>query len=153
MKAKNLRQLDLPEVQAPGGLPVARVIDPIPLLPMIRSTSTLQRATEFARELCGLQDKQIYDVVGIDSGHFSRIKSGSASWPQDERWLKSLNVMRTEIPVIWQVEALGYDWTTLRKHRSDLEQQLEAANGRIRELEHDAAVKDRFVQELVRGTR
>lgn len=156
MKSKDVRQLDLPAVKpAEKAERAARplVVDAISLLPTIRNLPTLHRSIEFARELSGLQNKEIYGQAGIDPGAFSRMTDGSAWYPQDERWLKILNILGTEIPVMWQVEALGYDWTTLRKHQSELEQELEIAKQRIRELEHDREVEQRVMARIVGGRK
>lgn len=151
MKSKDLRQLDLPVMKPVERVAQPHVVDAISLLPTIRNIRTLHASVEFARELSGLEDKEIYDRVGIDSGAFSRMKSGSAWYPQDERWLSILNTMKTEIPVIWQVEALGYDWSTLRKHQTDLEARLERAETRVRELEHEREVERRCLRDYLGG--
>lgn len=153
MKSKDLRQLDLPVVKPAEHVPKAQIVDAISLLPGIRNLPTLHSSIEFARKLAGLQDKQIYDQAGIDSGAFSRMTSGLAWYPQDERWLKILNILGTEIPVMWQVEALGYDWTSLRRHQTELERELEVARQRIRELEHDREVEQRVMARIVSGRK
>lgn len=146
-------QLELPTLRSVAPVSQAAEVDAIALLPTIRRLPTLHHSIELARELCLLPDKQIYDPVGIDQGAFSRMRSGSAWYPQDERWPKILNTMRTEIPVIWQVESLGYDWTSLRKHKSDLEAQLEDANKRIRELEHERDIELRALRAVFAGRK
>lgn len=156
MRSRDVKQLDLPAVKpAEQVARVAKplVVDAISLLPTIRNLPTLHRSIEFARELSGLQDKEIYGPCGIDAGAFSRMTSGSAWYPQDERWLKILNILGTEIPVMWQVEALGYDWTSLRRHQSETERELEAARQRIRELEHDREVEQRVIAQLIGGRK
>ena len=154
MKSKDVRQLDLPAVKpVDHAASHAHVHDVISLLPTIRRLPTLHRSIEFARELSGLQDKEIYGPCRIDSGAFSRMTSGSAWYPQDERWLMILNRLNTEIPVVWQVEALGYDWTSLRRHQSETERKLEAAEQRIRQLEHDREVEQRAIAQLIGGRR
>src|SRR4051812_3295541 len=99
MKTRDVRQLDLPAFKPIDKVSRAHPVDALPLLPTIRKLPTLHRAVEFARELSGLEDKQIYDVVGIDAGSFSRMTKGQAWYPQDERWLNILNILNTEIPV------------------------------------------------------
>jgi hypothetical protein len=154
MKSKDVRQLDLPVVKpADPSVMQAHVHDVISLLPTIRRIPTLHKSIEFARELSGLEDKEIYGRSGIDPAQFSRMKSGSAWYPQDDRWLKILNTMKTEIPVAWQVEALGYDWSSLRRHQSETERELEAARLRIRELEHDREVEQRVIAQLIGGRK
>lgn len=153
MKPRDVRQLELPTVKPAEKVMRAHPVDVTPLLPTIRRLPTLHRAIEFARELSGLEDKQIYDVVGIDAGSFSRMTKGQAWYPQDERWTQILNILNSEIPVIWQVESLGYDWSTLRKHTSELEDKLEAANRRIRELENEREIEQRCLQSVLGGHR
>lgn len=153
MKSRDVRQLDLPVVKPADPSARAHAHDVISLLPTIRRLPTLHRSIEFARELSGLEDKEIYGRSGIDPGAFSRMKSGSAWYPQDERWLTILNTLNTEIPVAWQVESLGYDWTSLRRHQSETERELEAAKQRIRELEHDREVEQRVIAQLIGGRK
>lgn len=153
MKSKNLRQLDLPVLKPLEHVPKAQIVNAISLLPAIRNLPTLHSSVEFARKLSGLQDKQIYDQAGIDSGAFSRMTSGSAWYPQDERWMKILNILQTEIPVMWMVEALGYDWLSLRKHQSELEQELEAVRAENRQLKHDREVEQQAVARLIGGRK
>ncbi len=153
MKSKDVRQLDLPAFKPADLSARAHVHDVNSLLPTIRRLPTLHRSIEFARELSGLDDKEIYGRNGIDPAAWSRMKSGSAWYPQDERWLSILNTLGTEIPVAWQVEALGYDWASLRRHQSETERELEAAKLRIRELEHDREVEQRVIAQLIGGRK
>ncbi len=154
VKTRDVRQLDLPALKpVDPATSRAHVHDVIQLLPTIRSLPTLHRSIEFARELSGLEDKEISGRCRIEPAQFSRMKSGSAWYPQDERWLNILNTMQTEIPVAWQVEALGYDWASLRRHQSETERELEAAKLRIRELEHDREVEQRVIAQLIGGRK
>lgn len=115
--SKNLSQLDLLEKQRPQ----PAVIDPLSMLSTITRRPTLLRSINLAAEVSGLEDKQIYDAIGIDASHWTRIKNGTASMPLDECFLNFLNVVGNEIPLIWLAERRGYDWGTVRKHCSTLE--------------------------------
>ena len=86
---------------------------------------TFLRAIHLAQEVSGLEDKQICGAIGIDLSHWSKIKSGASHFPTDERLLNYLNVVNSDIPLIWLAESRGYDWTTIQRHHSDLERQVE----------------------------
>lgn len=79
------------------------------------------RAIHLAQEVSGLTDKQIYEALDIDKGHFSRMKSGEGNFPMDERFINFMRLVGNEIPLIWIAEACGYDWGTIRKRCSGLE--------------------------------
>jgi hypothetical protein len=103
---------------------------------------TFLRAMHLAKEVSGLEDKEVYDPLEIDPGHWSRIKSGAAAFPMDERFLRFFDIVDNDIPLIWLAEARGYDWRTIRQHQSDLERE----NQRLRE---EIAVRDRAIGLLV----
>lgn len=92
----------------------------------IRRRPTLLRAIHLAQEVSGLEDKQIYEALGIDKGHWSRMKAGEAHFPLDERFIGFMDLVGNEIPLIWIAEKRGYDWGTVRKHCSALERENEA---------------------------
>jgi hypothetical protein len=91
----------------------------------IKRRPTLLRAFHLAQEVSGLEDKEIYGELDIDPSHWTRIKNGTASLPSDERFVRFFDVVHNEVPLIWLAESRGYDWTTIRKHRSDVERRLE----------------------------
>lgn len=93
------------------------------LIRSIRKRTTFLGAWNFAQDFAALDDKQCYDRLGIDSSHWTKIGNGTASPPADERFIRYFDVVQNEIPLIWLAEARGYDWTTIRKHQSDLEKE------------------------------
>lgn len=107
---------------------------------------TLLGAWNLAQNLAALEDKQVYDVLGMDASHWTKIRKGLASPPADERFVRYFDVVRNEIPLIWLVEARGYDWMSLRKHRSD-----EAR--RIEELEEENAALKRSMSMWVQASK
>lgn len=119
--SKNLNQLDLLEKPRPQ----TAVIDHVSMLDTIKRRPTLLRAINLAVEVSGLEDKQIYSPLGIDTSHWTRIKNGTAYFPLDETFTKFLSTVGNEIPLVWLAEACGYDWRTVRKHRSELESENE----------------------------
>jgi hypothetical protein len=102
---------------------------------MIRRRPTFLRAWHLAQEISGLEDKKICDMLKIDGSHWTKMKKGRASPPADARFTQYMDVVQNEVPLIWLAEARGYDWTTIRKHRSDVERKnadLEKDNADLR---------------------
>lgn len=125
MTSENRKQLDL----LPGAEPHVEPMTP-ELIRSIRKRPTFLAAWNFAVDFAALEDKQVYQPLGIDSAHWSRIRTGRASPPGDERFVRFFDIVQNEIPLAWLVESRGYDWMSLRKHRSDHER-------RIAELEQE----------------
>jgi hypothetical protein len=100
------------------------------LIRSIRKRPTFLAAWNFAADFSALEDKQVYGPLGIDSSHWSKIRAGRGYPPADERFVRFFDVVQNEIPLVWLVESRGYDWMSLRKHRSDEQR-------RIAELEQE----------------
>jgi len=116
------------------------------LIRSIRRRPTFLAAWNYAQDFAVLEDKQVYVDLGIDASHYSKIRSGKASPPGDERFDCYLDLVRNEIPLIWWVEKRGYDFLSLRKHRDDKDR-------RIAELEQRLADQDRAIRLLVEAQR
>ena len=71
-----MTNLELSLVRKPIGLDV-----PAQLVHQQKSSSA---AFSLACQASGLEDKEIYMSLGIDAGHFSRIKKGEAGFPPDK---------------------------------------------------------------------
>ena len=133
--SNNLKQMELlPTTKSPG--PISA-----PLEAILKRPSFL-RACMLVAELSGLEDKQLCGELDIDNSHFTKMKSGASNFPTDERLLNFLNYFDTDIPLIWLAEKRGYDWRTIRKYRSTLEQRLE-------ESEKSNAFKDEVIAILL----
>jgi len=88
---------------------------------------TRQASLNAAIVLCvqssGLDRKQVYTALGIDAATWSRIESGQANFPVN----KLENLMDwcgNEAPLMWLVNARGYDWQSVREKQSEIEKQL-----------------------------
>lgn len=125
-ESKELSQLDLLPQMTPH-------VEEVAISTITRRTSLL-RALHLSIETSGLEDKQIYGALGIDASHWTRIKNGTAALPPD-KIAKFMDVVRNEILLIWLAEFRGYDWTTIRKHRSDLERENERLRQKIADQE------------------
>lgn len=116
------------------------------LIRSIRRRPTFLGAWNFAQDFSGLEDKQVYVDLGIDASRYSKIRSGKASPPADERFDRYLDLVRNEIPLIWWIEKRGYDFLSLRRHQDDKDR-------RIAELERELAEEKRFSQRLGKAYR
>lgn len=100
--------------------PEAPHIEPLTpeLIASIRRKRTFLAAWNFGQDFSGLEDKQCYVPLQMDSSHWSKIRKGNASPPGDDRLNRYLDVIQNEFPLVWWAESRGYDWLTIRKHRS-----------------------------------
>jgi hypothetical protein len=119
MDSKVRHQLEL----LPSVEPHIELVTP-ELINQIRRRPTLLAAWNFAQDFACLEDKQCYGPIGIDPSHWGKIRSGKASPPADQRFVHYMDVVRNEIPLIWLSESRGYDFLTMRKHRSDHERRI-----------------------------
>jgi len=88
----------------------------------VRRLTSKSDAFEFSLRCSGYQNKEIPDVFKMDLGQWSCITGGTKHFPHD-RENEFMNVMGNEIPLIYAVEARGYDFSTLRKHQTDTERE------------------------------
>jgi hypothetical protein len=122
MDSKNRKQLELLVGRAQ---PHIEEVTP-QLIRLIKNKPTFLSAWNFAAQLSELEPKQIYGPLQIDPSHWTKITNGAASPPADERFVQFMDVVGNDIPLIWIAEKRGWDWTTIRSHRSDLERENEA---------------------------
>src|ERR1041385_1130913 len=104
------------------------------LVRSIRKRPTFLAAWNFAVDFAGLEDKQVYQPLGIDSSHWTKIRSGRAFPPADERFVRFFDIVQNEIALVWLVGSRGYDWMSLRQHRSDSERRVAELEQEVRDL-------------------
>lgn len=92
------------------------------------------------QQVGGLEDKQVASALGMDPAQWSRIKTGSAHFPQD-RLGKFMDACANEAPLIWLATRRGYALTPLeteleRRLRTEREarERVEAENRLLRDL-------------------
>lgn len=115
------------------------------LVARVRTKPTFLRAWNYAQDVSCLEDKTVYSALNIDASHWTKIKKGNGSPPADERFTRFFDVVKNDIPLIWLAEARGYDFLTMRRHRSSLERENE-------ELKKEIADRDRALA-LIIGAR
>lgn len=105
-------------------------------------------AIKLCISLAGFQaDKQVYDALHIDAGHWSRITRGEAHFPVD-KLTELMDLCGNEAPLIWLTHARGYEPASLRKRETETERRLREAEERIALLTHDK----RVLTEALRGS-
>jgi hypothetical protein len=93
----------------------------------------LRRVIRYSISLRDLDAKQVYEPLGKDQAVWSRIESGSASFPA-EQLPKLAEICDNHAPLMWLAYRAGYELTPLR---SELEQRLEAEQVARAELERE----------------
>ena len=83
---------------------------------------TLGKAIELCAELGPLCPKALQDKLGVDKAQWSRWISGQEGikW---ERLHKLIGLCGNDVPVLWMIQALGYDLTAMRKVETTLERE------------------------------
>jgi hypothetical protein len=104
------------------------------LIRIIKRKPTFLSAWNFAQDFAELEDKEVYEPLQIDSSHWTKIGKGSASPPGDARFVQYFDVVQNEIPLIWLAEKRGYDWMTIRKHRTNEQKVIAEQAQEIRDL-------------------
>lgn len=93
-------------------------------LALVKSQRTLLGAIKLCISAAGFDsDKTLYMDLGIDPGHWSRIMRGEAHFPID-KLPDLMDACGNESPLLWLVDARGYDTASLRQRESELEREL-----------------------------
>jgi hypothetical protein len=103
---------------------------PVPVnLDELARKKTLGAALELCANLAGYDlDKQLAGPLGVDTGQFSRWKSGEegVKWP---KFAALLDFCGNDAPVLWMAHQRGWDLHSFRR----LETETERENRRLRE--------------------
>ena len=116
------------------------------LIAAIRRKSTLSQVWKFSQDHADLEDKQVYSVLDMDSSQWTKIRKGQMWPPCDERFGRYMDLVGNEFPLVWLAESRGYDFLTMRKHRSDQER-------RIAELEEENRALKRSMRHWAEAQR
>lgn len=108
---------------------------------LIRRQKTAAAAFSLACSVSGLEDKEIYLALGMDAGHFSRMKKGDAGFPPD-RIAEFCGLVGNNIYPEWQAYQVG---CTLVMIQSEAERRAEQA---ARERD-EALAQNRLMRELL----
>jgi hypothetical protein len=109
----------------------------------IRRQRNAAAAFSLACAMSGLEDKEIYLALGIDAGHFSRIKKGDAGFPPDQVGAFCRLVNNTIYPE-WIAFQLG---CTLVLIESEAERRARESHERAEKL----AAENHLMRQLLQG--
>ena len=123
MKSSSLRRVDSRQDSLPLCRPQteARIED-------IARQPTLGAALALGAAAAGLDlEKEVHIPLGIDAGHWTRIRSGAAGldWPK----LRAIcDLFGNDAVILWMLYQRGWDLSALRKRESETERALREAN-------------------------
>lgn len=99
----------------PGAIDRPQLVEP----ELIAKCPTKKDAIRLCIHLSGLTQKTVCSRLGIDPGHFSRIMSGSAHFP-DDKYPDLYSVCRNYAPLQWEAQLCGFSLSTsLQRRESD----------------------------------
>lgn len=71
----------------------------------------------------GLDRKQVYTALDIDPATWSRMESGRAHFPVN-KLEQLMDLCGNEAPLMWLVNARGYEWESVREKQTEIEKRL-----------------------------
>jgi hypothetical protein len=109
---------------------------------------TLAGALALGAAAAGLDlEKEVHIPLGIDAGHWTRMRSGAAGIQWDK--LKAVcDLYGNDAPILWMLYQCGYDLHSLRKRESDVERENRELRERVAALEAERAVELRLFRQL-----
>jgi hypothetical protein len=121
------RQSKTKRLTDPQQIPLLGSVDTrIPLdftLADVRRLKNESHALMFSVRCSGYHPKEIPSLFGIDPGQWSNIKDGKKHFPHERR-NEFMDFVGNEVLLIYGCESRGYDFSTLRKHESEIERRL-----------------------------
>lgn len=102
--------------------------------------TTLGGAISLCAKAAGLEPKEVQAILKLDKAQWSRWESGAEGvvWP---KFAALMDACGNDAPLLWMLNARGYDLSSLRRKESELERQLREAKERIAQMEHDHEVE------------
>lgn len=125
-------------------LPLSKRAKPVPIPDaVIASQPSKIAAIKLCISSSGLDDKEISSALEIDSGHWSRMMSGQAYFPNNKEQAL-MDLCGNEIPLRWDALKRRYE---LRPLRSDLERRVAELEEQLAQERHDKEVILEFVKQ------
>jgi hypothetical protein len=108
---------------------------------------TLSGALALAATAAGLDlEKEVHIPLGIDAGHWTRMRSGAAGIQWDK--LEAIcDLCGNDAPILWMLYQRGYDLNSLRKRETETERALREAH----EALEQERMKNRVLVEALSG--
>ena len=116
----------------------------------VRRERSLGGAISLCWKVAGYEPKQIQDALKVDKAQCSRWESGAEGvvWPK----LRALmDYCGNLAPLLWMVESMELDGSSLRKKETELERTLRITLERLEKLEEERRVERRLLSEVIAG--
>lgn len=116
---------------------------------LVSAQPTMLHAIKLCIAAAGFEsEKQVYNALEIDAGHWSRITRGEAHFPVD-KLSDLMNLCGNEAPLIWLAHARGYDPCSLRPYESLLERENRELREQLSAIEREREIERRAIRELI----
>lgn len=102
----------------------------------------MRRAIRYSISLRDLEAKEVYGPLGKDQAVWSRIETGTASFPA-EQLIDLARICDNNAPLMWLAYRSGFE---LQPLKSELEMQLEAKDAELTELRRENDLLLRVLQ-------
>ena len=88
----------------------------------VQRETSLGGAISLCARAAGLEPKQIQDKLKLDKAQWSRWESGAEGvvWP---KFVALMDHCGNDAPLLWMLNARGYDLASVRKRESEIEKQ------------------------------
>ena len=111
---------------------------------ILTKLSSFKDALKLCKEVSGLTDLQICQELDIDPGHFSRIWSDNAHFP-DNKFIDFITLCKNLIPIRWSALKFGMQ---IKPLKSTLEVELEEERTKREEAEKKLAYFEELIQKV-----
>lgn len=108
---------------------------------------TLGGAIGLCIKAAGYEPKEAIDKLKMDKAQWSRWESGTEGviWPKFEALM---DFCGNDAPLLWMLNARGYDLSSLRRQESEVEKKLRAVEERLAEVEKEREVERNLFRSL-----
>lgn len=113
----------------------------------VRKLKTESHAVAFSVRCSGYEPKEIPLLFNIDPGQWSNILQGKKHFPHDRR-NEFMDFVGNEILLMYGVESRGYEWESLRRHRSEVEEENERLKRENDELKRQREIEINYWREM-----
>lgn len=112
----------------------------------VRKLKSESDAIAFSVRCSGFEAKEVPLLFDIDAGQWSNILSGKKHFPHDRR-NEFMDFIGNEILLMYACESRGHNFETMRKHRSELEEENERLRIENADLLREWGTIVKFMQE------
>lgn len=108
---------------------------------------TLGDAIGLCIKAAGYEPKEVTDKLKMDKAQWSRWQSGAegVTWPKFEALM---DFCGNDAPLLWMLNARGYDLSSLRRQESEVEKRLREAEEKLARIEMERDVERRMWREM-----